>query len=291
MLIKYFWMYIGSFFACGVALLFMVKNFAEGFGGSKKPVVLGSVSAVGFSGGACLATYISDHLFTVFWIFAAIFLLFGIIHLVFFHKKYFYSNNNNRGKVFWSEIIFGVAMIFFVVVAFSSLQYLLKGDKSFLFFPMLMSLLCFFIPMLIFYTFEAAFKIPAPVFTTWRYPVDSPIDLPDEKINEKLVVIAFEIPKKLDDERKTNFRAKGPETMQLGDLYYHFVNDYNEFHSETTIDYVDKYQEPIEWWFRVKPKWYQRNRILDPGLSIYDNKIKEDTIIVCERILSKENIY
>ena len=75
--------------------------------------------------------------------------------------------------------------------------------------------------------------------------------------------------------------------MLLGDLYYHFLNDYNELHSETTIEFVDKYSIAQEWWFRAKPKWYQRNRILDPELSIKDNKIKEDTIIICERIVNQ----
>ena len=285
MLLKYFWIYIGSFFVVGMALLFMVKNFAEGFGASgKRPILLGSISTVGISGGAYLTTLISDHLFTVFWFLTGIFLLFGIIHVVFFHKKYFYSNKNNQKKVSIGEIFFGLSLILFAVVVFSSLQYFLK-DKNFLFYPMLLSMLSFFIPILVLYTFEAAYKIPLPVFATWQYPIHAPIDLPDEKINEKLVVIAFEIAKKTDDYVKVNFRAKGPEAMLLGDLYYHFLNDYNELHSETTIDYANKNEEPQEWWFRAKPKWYQRQRVLDPELSIYDNHIKEDTIIICERIL------
>ncbi len=285
MLLKYFWIFFGSFLAISVVLMFMVKNFAEGFGaGGKKPIVLGGLSSAGISGGGYLATMISDHLFTVFWFLAALFLLFGIIHVVFFHKKFFYSNKNNVKKVSIGEILFGLSLILFAVVVFSSLQYFLK-DKSFLFFPMLLSMLTFFVPILVLYTFEAAYKIPLPVFSTWRYPIHAPIDLPDEKINEKLVVIAFEIAKKTADYIKTNFRAKGPEAMLLGDLYYHFLNDYNELHSETTIDFVDKYLNPQEWWFRVKPRWYQRQRILDPELSFHDNHIKEDTIIICERIV------
>ena len=285
MLIKYFWIYIGSFLACSVALMFLVKNFAQGFGsGGRRPVVLGGISAAGISGGAYLSTYISEHLFTVFWVFAGIFLLFGIIHVAFFHKKYFYSNKNDQKRVFTGELLYCLSLILFTVVLFSSLQYFIK-DKNFLFYPMLLSMLCFFVPVLVLHTFEAAYNIPLPVFATWQYPIYAPIDLPDEKINEKLVVIAFEIAKKSEDYIKTNFRAKGPEAMLLGDLYYHFLNDYNELHSETTIDYADKDLNPQEWWFRVKPRWYQHQRILDPAISIYDNRIKEDTIIICERLV------
>ena len=288
MALKYFWILIGSSLACSVMLFFLVKRFAQGFAANtKKPLLFGSFSAAGASGGAYLTTLIDEHMFTVYWLFSAVFLLFGIIHVVFFHKRYFYTTKNDNNKVFIGEMLFALSVIMFTIVIFSTLQYFLK-DKSFLFYPMLLSMLTFFIPILVLYTFEAAYKIPLPVFTTWNYPINQPIDLPDERPNEKLVVIAFEIAKKTSEPIKTNFRAKGPEAMHLGDLYYHFLNDYNELHSETPIEFIDTYNSPQEWWFRIKPKWYQRNKILDPDLSVRDNKIKEDTIIICERIIPQE---
>ena len=288
MLIKFFWIYIGSFFACSVALAFMVKRFADGFvSKGKKPLLVGSVSSAAFSGGAYLATFISDHLFTIYWVIAGIYLLFGIVHVAFFHNKYFYATRQNKSRVVIGEILFALSLILFTIVVFSSLQYFLN-DKSFLFFPMLFSMLSFFIPILVLYTYEAAVKIPLPVFATWQYPLQTPIDLPDEKANEKILVIAFEIAKNSKDVTKTNFRAKGPETMVLGDLYYHFLNDYNEIQSETPIEYADRQNSPHDWWFRIKPKWYQGQHILDPDLTIRENKIKENTIIICERIISQD---
>jgi len=288
MLIKFFWIYIGSFFACSVALIFMVKNFADSFASkSRKPILWGGLSSAGISGGAYLATFITDHLFTIYWVLAFIYLFFGFIHVIFFHKNYFASNKNNRNRVIIGEILFGLSLIMFTIVIFSSLQYFLR-DKDFLFFPMLMTTLCFFIPIVLLYTFEAAYKIPLPVFPTWYYPVNNPIELPDEKLNEKILVIAFEIVKNSAESTKTNFRAKGPEAMQLGDLYYHFLNDYNEVQSETPIEYTDKQNNPQEWWFRIKPKWYQRQRILDPDLTIKENQVKENSIIICERIIQDQ---
>lgn len=288
MALKYFWILLGGSLACSVSLFFLVKQFARGVAmNAKKPALFGSFTAAGASGGAYLSTLIDEHMFTVYWVFAAIFLLFGIIHVVFFHKKYFYTTQNDHRKVFIGEMIFALSLILLTIAMFSALQYFLK-DKSFLFYPMLLSMLSFFIPVLVLHTFEAAYKIPLPVFSTWSYPVNSPIDLPEEKANEKLVVIAFEIAKQSADPLKTNFRAKGPEAMMLGELYYHFLNDYNELHSETQIEFTDEYNSPQEWWFRIKPKWYQRNKILDPNLSVRDNKIKEDTIIICERITPQE---
>lgn len=288
MLLKFFWIYIGSFFACSLALIFMVKNYADSFASkSKKPILWGGLSSVGISGGAYLATYITDHLFYLFWILSFVYLFFGVIHVVFFHKKYFTSNKNNRNRVIIGEIMFSMSLIFFTIVIFSSLQYFLR-DKDFMFFPMLISTLWFFVPVVFLYTFEAAYNIPLPQYATWYYPIDNPIELPDEKVNEKLLVIAFEIAKNSRDNTKTNFRAKGPETIALGELYYHFLNDYNELHSETPIEYIDKAGNSEEWWFRLKTKWYQSNIILDPALSIKDNKIKENSIIICERIITQD---
>lgn len=288
MLLKFFWIYIGSFFACSVALIFLVKNYVDSFASkSKKPVLWGGLSSAGISGGAYLATYITDHLFTVYWLLAFIYLCFGFIHVVFFHKRYFSSNKNNHNRVIIGEILFTMSLIFFTIVVFSSLQYFLR-DKDFMFFPMLISTLWFFVPIVFLYTFEAAYKIPLPQYATWYYPIDKPIELPDEKINEKLLVIAFEISKKANDSVKTNFRAKGPDTMALGDLYYHFLNDYNEVQSETPIEYAEKTGVAYEWWFRIKTKWYQNSRILDPALSIKENNIKENNIIICERIIIQD---
>lgn len=284
MVIKFFLIYIGVFFACSIAMVMVVKSFAQGFAvNAKKPVLQGGLSALGASGLAYLATLFTAHLFTIFWVLASIFLLFGIIHIAYFHKKYFYTNTKSRGKVIIAEVLFIFALLFFIIVVFSSLQYFLK-DKSFLFFPMLMSMLAFFIPLTVLYTFEAAYDIPESQFPLWQYPLNNPIELPDEKANEKILVIAFELSKNSTVATKTNFRAKGPETMKLGDLIYHFINDYNDFQNETPIEYADNEYSPHKWGFRIKSKWYKRHRILNPELTIRENMIKENTVIICERI-------
>jgi hypothetical protein len=97
------------------------------------------------------------------------------------------------------------------------------------------------------------------------------------------LVIGFEIAKKPADKR-TYFRAKAPENIYLGDLYYFFINDYNELQSETPIEFLDKNGEPYEWGFRLKTKWYQRTQIIDPSVRVKDNGIRENSVIICERL-------
>ena len=284
MAIKYFWIYIGSFFAGAFVLFASVQKFAKAFAGKGlKPVLYGILAATVFGGLSFLSTLAPFNEYIIFWLAALVFLAFGIFHILVFHEKYFYPEPHNPNGAVIGELLFSFALLFFCVVVFSALIYFVIGNKSYPFYPMLTSMLAFFVPVSLFYTFQAAYRIPNPVFASWIYPIHEQIELPDERPNEKLVVIAFEIAKKTSSELKTNFRAKGPETMKLGDLYYHFINDYNELHSETTIDFADEQHESYEWWFRIKPRWYQPNRILDPELTVRENKIKENSVIICER--------
>jgi len=284
MAIKFFMMYLGGVLACSITLFAIVKQFAPAFStGGKKPVLYGSLSSIIVSLAAYGATFISENLFTVFWVFSAMFLLFGIIHMYFVHKKYFVANENDNIKIFFGELVFAMSVVLFTIVIFSSLQYFLK-DKSFLFYPMMLSTFAFFVPVLFVHTFKEAYNIPAPVYNTWAYPMDSSIGLPDDDPREKLLVIGFEIGKKITDNKRTYFRAKAPENIYLGDLYYFFLNDYNELQSETPIQIFNKRNEPFEWVFRKKKKWYQAQKVFDPSLSVKDNDIRENTVIICDRI-------
>ena len=111
--IKFFWMYVGSLLALSVVLLVLVKQLAQSFESSgKNPFIYGSFSSVIASVAAYLSTLIANHLFTVFWVFAAIFLLFGILHMAIVHKKYFSSYEENHTKVFMAEVFFALSVIF-----------------------------------------------------------------------------------------------------------------------------------------------------------------------------------
>jgi len=287
MAIQFFLGYIGLFLVFAVTLLVLVKPLSEGFAaGGKKPTIYSIISATIAALAAYISRFITDHSFAVYWIIAGIFLLFGVIHVSIVNKKYF-SNGNNNGKMIIAELMFGISVIFFVVIIFSSLQYFLSNDKQYLFYPMLLSGLAFFVPILIFQTFNTAFNIPPAVFTTWSYPLTQSIELPDENPSERLFVIGFEIAKKSKNVTRTYFRAKAPESMKLGELYYHFINDYNELQSETPIEYVTNDFNAYEWWFRRKPKWYQAQRILNPEITVRENGIKENTVIICERIINE----
>lgn len=285
MVLKFFLLYAGVFLGSWIIIIPLIRQFSSSFKNlGKRPLFFSLIASVLASGAAFGATYLSHNQFFIFWTLSAVFLLFGLLTVLLVHKKYFRARSDNRNKQLFAEILFGLAILFLCVAVFSSLQYFLK-DKNFMFFPMLLCMLFYFVPLLLLHTFDAAYDIPPPQYTTWKYPINHPIELPDEKENERLYVIGFEIPKKIAESNRTYFRAKAPEDMLLGDLFYHFMNDYNELQPETPIEYANK-ESVQEWLFRTKPKWVGFSKLLDPTLTVRHNKIKENTVIICERVES-----
>lgn len=283
MALKFFLIFAGAFLASSVVVMTLIKPLSSSFGNyGKKPWIFNFVSSAIASGVAFASTYLTQNQFISFWILSTTFLLFGIVIVLMVHKKYFKVRHDNRTKQFFAELLFHISIILLTVAIFSSLQYFLK-DKNFMYFPMLLCLLFLLAPFLLLHTFDAAFAIPQPVYNFWRYPLHQPIELPEEDENERLYVIGLEIPKKVSDLQRTYFTVKAPENMPLGELFYHFINDYNEIQSEKPISYETE-GEAHEWTFRTKPKWYNRSRILNPELSIKYNKIKENAVIICERV-------
>lgn len=283
MAIKIFILYFAPFLAGSIAIFAIAKQFASSFAAkASKPIRYGGVFSIVSSGIAFLSTFVSENPFLTFWILAGIYLVFGWVHVYLTHRKYFSNPRETRQRLITGEVLFSLSIILFSVAAFAALQYFLK-DKSFMFYPILCSMLFFFVPLLIYHTFQSAYEIPRPVYATWQYPMDEVLELPDEKENEILYVIGFEIAKRSADNDRTYFRAKAPADMMLGELFYHFINDYNEVQSETPIEFIAGNQQAHTWYFRTKPKWYNFSNILDPFKTVYQNRIRENTVIICER--------
>jgi len=223
MAIPHFLAFIGSLLGCTIALAVVVKNLVVGFADNgNKPFTYGFVSAFIGSSAAFLSSYNTINPVQLFWFFGGVFFLLGILHILFIHNRYFDTKKNNSNKVLIAEVLFGLSIICFTVIIFSSLRYFWLKDQDFLFYPVLMSALMFFVPLLAFHSFQAAYEIPTPVFPTWQYPVYESIELPEPNRKERILVIAFEVAKRAADSRKTYFRVGAPETWQLGELFYHF---------------------------------------------------------------------
>src|SRR4051812_720147 len=99
MAIEFFLGFIGCLLACSIVLAIAVKNLAEGIAVSgKKPFLYGWGIAILVSFVTYIATFVSNNPFEVFWYFGGIFLLFGIIHMLFLHNRFFYTGRNNSNQ-------------------------------------------------------------------------------------------------------------------------------------------------------------------------------------------------
>ncbi len=286
MILPYFLVYTGGLLAGSVGFFAIAKRLSGRFASSgRRPTIYGVVSAVLAAGATYLADYIVNNLFTVFWILTGFYFLFGLLHVAITQKRFFKNSKDSRKKQLMAEVVFGMAIVLFTIVIFSCLEYFLADKKDYLFMPIMFSAIGFFIPILFNHSFRAINEIPPPNFQAWEYPLYQAIELPPEDPNEILLVIGFSLCKKPDELKRTQFRAKAPVNMKLGDLFYHFINDYNELNSETTIAVANSMNEPFHWLFRTKPKFLRPGRILNPRLSNRDNGIRENTIIIAERVL------
>jgi hypothetical protein len=151
---------------------------------------------------------------------------------------------------------------------------------------MMFSTLFFIIPLFVWHTFLSALAIPPKVLNQWYYPVHEPMEDPEESKLKNMLLISFEFQKNGQESFFTNFRAKAPVDMELGELFYYFINDYNERHPQGQIHFSNGTGKPYGWMFYKKPKWYTvMTTYMDSDKTIYLNRIRENDVIVCSRIL------
>jgi len=213
--------------------------------------------------------------------FQFLFLILGILH-VYFLRKYFEELSQDESN-FLYEFLFTIAFLCIGLIAFSNVVYRFRPSFDIIF---MSSSILFIIPMLFYRLYEFAMLIPVPVYKQWLYPVSKNIKDPTKEELVNLLVISFEFKKSIKESEITNFRVKAPQAMEFGKLFYFFILDYNERHPENKIEYLDNNsQKPYSWTFYYKPKWWSSVRHIDFSHTISANSIKENTVIVCNRVV------
>lgn len=213
--------------------------------------------------------------------FQFMFLGLGSLHL-FILRKYFSELSKNK-KHFFSEFLFTIAFLLIGLIAFHNVVGRFRAPFSLIF---MASSIFFLIPLLFYKLYEFALQIPVPIYNQWLYPVGENIKDPTKKELQNPLVISFEFQKKPDENDITNFRVKAPENMEFGKLFYFFINDYNEKHPESKIDFLKSdNQEPHGWIFYYKPNWWSSLKHISFDNTISWNNIKEDNVIICQRAI------
>jgi hypothetical protein len=218
-------------------------------------------------------------------IFQAYFLLLGVIHLWFMYNKLKLTSEEHD---FVSELLLSI-IVGCLGAAVFLLIYRRFNNRGFEF-EMIGSVLFFLIPLFFVESFRNAVAIPPKVRRQWFYPVDLDIEEPEDSKLKNLIVISFEFLKDPEDNTITNFRAKAPMEMEFGELFYYFINDYNERNRNSKIRSTNDRGEPFGWIFFKRNKSFSfLTNYIDAEATIKINKIKENDVIICQRV--KNNAY
>lgn len=177
---------------------------------------------------------------------------------------------------------FSTVLVLLLGMAFTLISYYQTGYLASRW-PFISSLLPFLIPYLVAQSYSYYRQIPPADYRKWYYPVNG--DMPDLDLLDlsKILVIQFEFLKTPADANSTNFKAKAPVAMTLGDLFLVFINDYNERTPASPIQYTNNAGQPYGWVFTRKASWWQRPVYLDPALDFNQNQLADNATIVAMR--------
>jgi Type VI secretion system, TssN len=211
-----------------------------------------------------------------------IFVMLGVVHL---YMMPHYLGWSTKEKAFGIKILYtvivGIFGYMFFVVAFKWMNkdgyHYIAGS----------SCIFFIIPLFVEHTFLKAVDMPPKIFSQWFYPMNIEIQEPEDDKLKNMLVISFEFQKKINEAHFTNFRAKAPRDMEFGQLFYYFLNDYNERHPNSKIEIADSTMESYGWIFYKKPRWYSLStKYISTEKTFYANRIKENEVVVCRRSLN-----
>jgi hypothetical protein len=188
-------------------------------------------------------------------------------------------------KEFWAGLFHSLSIACMGGI-FLLLSFKLTGHSNFNLIH-LTSILLTVLPTLFYSFFLMYLNFPVKILRKWYYPVDRHIEDPMDREMELPVIVAFNFKKKSTDDTMTSFRAKAPKEMMFGKLFYYFINDYNDRNPDQVIEFLDQNKKPYDWIFYFKPNWLGQIRYIDPEETNSFNFIKENSVIICKRIIEK----
>jgi hypothetical protein len=163
----------------------------------------------------------------------------GIVHVSLMYKFLPITPDD-----FWKGFLVTLMIMIAGVVVTAIIYYFIHLDYQFLtyIFP-------FIIPYICWQVYQFFFQIPAPVYKAWYYPLNE--EMPDLDMIDlsQIEVVQFVFFKKIQDPAQTSFTSKAPLNMTLGQLFFIFINDYNDKNAQHHIEYLKSAQEPFGWLF------------------------------------------
>jgi len=208
-------------------------------------------------------------------------LVLGIIHVIALYRLNSWSAQDSL----WQELVFTLyinmlgALIFLLVFSKLNKQgYALLFTTSFIF---------FLIPFLVVKCFDFMLNIPDEVYPMWYFPAgEVDLEIPEDVMDdESIIVVEFQMAQSVDENSEmVKSRSKLPLKLEFGRFFPIFLDQFNDRNPGSQIAFLDADKQPYGWNFYIKPKWYQTANYINPELTIRENGVKENDIIVAERV-------
>lgn len=149
-------------------------------------------------------------------------------------------------------------------------------------------------PTLLVWAFKAALELEPRKYAIWYYPKNYR-EQQHTWNREQIVIANFHFKRKEQEDITTTVNVKLPEDAEFGELTYLFIKDYNENRfPNSPITGLHNDHGTLGWIFR-KPRYLLRKQrkwawtvdILDPKLTIAENKVTRDSDIYFERVFEE----
>lgn len=224
------------------------------------------------------ASYLSPY--SPFWVYVGtvvVFLLLGFLHVGLLYEVLDWLDQ----QVFWKGFLmtlFYLAMGILAIYLIKKVPYIKADPKTFM-----SATVLFVLPYVLGWALAYWLQIPYKLYKAWFYPLNQPEPDTDLIDLSQILVIQFEFPKVAGDTRYTNFTAKAPVNMSLGQLFFVFINEYNYRNKDKPLQYIDEYGSPHGWVFHRKVPWYKKKKFFDPDLTFRENFVLNNDVIVATR--------
>ncbi|HEY2648962.1 MAG TPA: TssN family type VI secretion system protein [Puia sp.] len=213
---------------------------------------------------------------TYYYFAQALIFIFGIAH-VFMVRRLIPQISPDD---FWNSLFLTVLIFLVGIITAAAAYHFIGLDYRFLTY-----ILPFFIPFFCWYVFRVFFQIPSRVYKAWYYPLNEPMPDLDMIDLSQIAVVQFVFSKNAHDTNQINFTAKAPLNMTLGQLFFIFINDYNDKNVQHPIQYLQSPDQPYGWLFYRKRKWFAKKDFFDSERSFLNNHILPNEFIFADRVI------
>ncbi len=204
----------------------------------------------------------------------------GYISMMVWNKK-FINSNPDYSKLDWLGVLFHVVVLLLSFIGFYFVFYYFNNKLVIDYYPL--AILPYILPFFIAIAYKAYIAIPTEIHKLWFYPVYSNGIDTSGVDPDKALMLEFEYTLN-NQSGAMNTKINAPVDMKFGDWFQAYIDYHNEKYTDKQIEYVSEDGTPQAWSFYEKPSVLGTPKYIDADLTILENKLSENKLIIAQRI-------